>query len=495
MPPATKSCAIMWFREDLRLADNPALRAAVASKHPMLCVFVLDDAHGGPRARGGAALWWLYGALATLSEDISAKGGALHLFHGDSEKLIVELAQKYGATDVFWNRRYDAEGRAQDALIEKALGKTDIAVETFNGKLLVEPDAVTTKSGTSFRVYTPFWKALSAKGEPASPQAPPRALTKAALPNGAPKPLSLDALGLLPSKPDWAGGLRQTWEPGEAAAKKRLHRFADDLLGDYAKGRDLPAQDATSRLSPYLASGEISPRQIWHAAHHAAAESGVGRDDVEKLSKELAWREFSYHLLFHHPDLATKNFNKRFDNFVWTDKPTKLLRAWQKGSTGYPIVDAGMRQLWQTGWMHNRVRLITGSFLVKHLRIDWRKGEDWFWDTLVDSDPANNAQNWQWITGSGADAAPYFRIFNPVLQGERFDPDGDYVKSFVPELKAVPKRFIHKPWDAPEDVLAKAGVSIGKTYPAPIVDHARARAEALAAFAAVKSAPAESDSA
>ena len=476
----------MWFREDLRLADNPALLAAVASQTPLLCVFILDRAHGGPRARGGAALWWLHGALESLAKDIDAKGGALHLYRGNSAEIILELVKVCNVKNVLWNRRYDSEGRTQDTAIEKALTPTGTSVESFNGKLLVEPTALTTKAGTSFRVYTPFWKALSARGEPTPPTSPPRSLTQAPLPRAAPKPDTLDAFNLLPRKPDWAAGFRATWTPGEAAAKTRLHLFVDDLLETYGRGRDLPAQDASTRLSPYLASGEISPRQIWHAAHHRSASIGASQPDVEKLSKELAWRDFSYHLLFHFPELATKNFNTRFDGFAWSTKSDANLHAWQRGQTGYPIVDAGMRQLWQTGWMHNRVRLITGSFLVKHLRIDWRRGEEWFWDALVDADPANNAQNWQWIAGSGADAAPYFRIFNPVLQGERFDPDGAYVKTFVPELKDVPRRFIHKPWEAPQDVLAKADVTIGKSYPAPIVDHAQARGEALAAFAQLR---------
>ena len=478
----------MWFREDLRLADNPALRAAVAGRSPLLCVFILDHAHGGPRARGAAALWWLHGALVSLAKDVAAKGGALHLYRGDSAQIIPALVSACDVKDVFWNRRYDREGQAQDTVIEAALAKKGVAVETFNGKLLVEPNALTTKAGTSFRVYTPFWKALSAKGEPAPPTSPPRSLSQAPLPRAAPKPDALEAFDLLPRKPDWAAGFRATWAPGETAAKERLHDFVDELLADYGKGRDIPAQDATTRLSPYLASGEISPRQIWHAAHHKSASVGASRPEVEKLSKELAWRDFSYHLLFHFPELATKNFNPRFDGFAWSTKADTNLRAWQRGKTGYPIVDAGMRQLWQTGWMHNRVRLITGSFLVKHLRIDWRRGEEWFWDALVDADPANNAQNWQWIAGSGADAAPYFRIFNPVLQGERFDPDGAYVRTFVPELKDLPRRYIHKPWEAPQDVLAKADVSIGKSYPAPIVDHAQARSEALAAFAQIRTA-------
>lgn len=480
------SLSLLWFREDLRLADNPALHAAAAAKHPLLAIFVLDTGGSGPRARGGAARWWLHHSLAALETDLKAKGVPLHLFAGDAGRLVPAIAKASGSESVFWNRRYDGPGRRQDDRIADALRKEGCTVETFNGRLLAEPDTLRTKAGTAFRVYTPFWRALEAHGEPSRPLPAPRRLKAASLPRTAPKPAALDALALLPRKPDWAGGLRETWTPGERSAAKRLRRFANDVLDDYAAGRDVPAQDATSRLSPALAFGELSPRQIWHAAHHALAEGEASATNVEKLSKELAWREFSCHLLFHHPDLAKKNFNARFDGFPWASRTAAHLHAWQKGETGYPIVDAGMRQLWQTGWMHNRVRLIAGSFLVKHLLIDWRKGEEWFWDTLCDADPANNSQNWQWVAGSGADAAPYFRIFNPVLQGARFDPDGTFVKRFVPELARIPARFIHRPWQAPDDILEKASVALGKTYPKPIVDHDAARRRALAAFAQVK---------
>ena len=480
------SASLLWFREDLRLADNPALHAAAASKNPLLAIFILDTARNGSRAHGGASRWWLHQSLAALDTELKAKGVRLHLFAGDADRLVPAIAKAGEAKTVFWNRRYDGPGRKQDERIEDSLRKLGCAVEPFNGRLLVEPDALRTKGGTPFRVYTPFWRALAAQGEPARLLPAPRRLKAASLPRTAPKPVSLDDLGLLPTKPDWAGGLRETWTPGERGAAKRLRHFVHDLIDDYAKGRDIPSQDATSRLSPALAFGELSPRQIWHAAHHALADGEASAANVEKLTKELAWREFSYHLLFNHPDLAEQNFNARFDAFPWASRATAHLHAWQQGRTGYPIVDAGMRQLWATGWMHNRVRLIVGSFLVKHLLIDWRKGEQWFWDTLCDADAANNAQNWQWVAGSGADAAPYFRIFNPVLQGARFDPDGDFVKSFVPELARVPARFIHRPWDAPDDVLEKAGVTLGKTYPNPIVDHAAARKRALAAFAGVK---------
>ena len=301
-----------------------------------------------------------------------------------------------------------------------------------------------------------------------------------------PRPVSLASLNLLPRKPDWAGGLRATWTVGEQAAAERLRHFIDALIDTYAEGRDIPAIDATTRLSPHLCAGALSSRQVWHAAHHAREAGHVTHANFEKLSRELIWRDYAYHLLLNNPDIANANLNTKFDRFVWATKSDERLHAWQTGMTGYPIVDAGMRQLWQTGWMHNRVRLIVGSFLAKHLLIDWRAGETWFWDTLCDGDPANNAMNWQWIAGSGADAAPYFRIFNPTLQGERFDPNGDYVRAFVPELGQMPARFIHKPSEAPPDILAKAGVALGRDYPPPIVDHGRARETALAAFQAMR---------
>ena len=421
------TCSLIWFREDLRLADNPALHAAVTAGDPLLAIFVLDEQSAGPRARGGAARWWLHHSLNALEQSIKAKGGTLHFFAGDAAEIVPALAQACQVREVFWNRRYDAEGRKQDDGIERALTGVGCGVRTFNGKLLAEPDAVRTKSGGPFRVYTPFWRALIARGEPATPLSAPRRI-KTLSPSGLatsglrPEPVALDDLALLPRKPDWAGKLHKSWTPGEASATDRLHSFVDHILDGYAAGRDLPSQDATSRLSPALASGELSPRQIWHAAHHAQAAGQASAANVEKLTKELAWREFSYHLLFHTPDLATKNFNPRFDTFPWAADTPAHLRAWQTGQTGYPIVDAGIRQLWETGWMHNRVRLIVGSFLVKHLLIDWREGENWFWDTLCDADPANNAQNWQWIAGSGADAAPVFPDLQPCsFKARRFD--------------------------------------------------------------------------
>jgi deoxyribodipyrimidine photo-lyase len=302
----------------------------------------------------------------------------------------------------------------------------------------------------------------------------PRRITAAPAPQGA---LALDDLGLLPTRPDWAGGLRAAWTPGERAAARRLADFLDERVSDYADQRDFPAVEGTSTLSPHLAFGEISPRQIWAATRHAAASNPRLQRGCDKFLSELGWREFSYHLLFANPDLATRNFDPRFDRFAWNPPDDKVLAAWRRGRTGYPIVDAGMRELWATGYMHNRVRMIVASFLVKHLLIDWRIGEAWFWDTLCDADPANNAASWQWVAGCGADAAPYFRVFNPVLQGEKFDANGAYVRRWAPELNDLPDRFVQKPWDAPTPP---------RDYPAPIVDHARARARALAAFQQLK---------
>jgi deoxyribodipyrimidine photo-lyase len=330
------------------------------------------------------------------------------------------------------------------------------------------------------------------RGEPPPPLPAPAALAASTLPAGAAlTPVSVDDLRLRPTKPDWAKEMATLWTPGEAGARMQLGRFLEGAVKGYGDNRNRPDRISTSRLSPHLRFGEIGPRQIWHATR-AAFESGHASAkayDVEKFLTEIGWREFSYHLLHQFPELANSNFQPKFDAFPWLDD-AKALNAWQRGLTGYPIVDAGMRELWRTGWMHNRVRMIVGSFLVKHLLIDWRRGEDWFWDTLVDADPASNAASWQWVAGSGADAAPYFRIFAPVLQGEKFDPNGDYVRKYVPELAKLPKQHIHKPWAAPHPVLASAGITLGRDYPHPIVNHEDARKRALAAFKSISSAEA-----
>lgn len=468
---------LVWFRDDLRLDDNPALQAAHEADAPLICLYCFDRSLN--RKLGAASRWWLHHSLARLNQDLSDRGSSLHIIEGNAGIAIPAMAQEVGAQSVFWNRRYSAGAIEQDSHLKSELSDNGLDVRSFNAHLLYEPWTLKTGSGGPYRVFTPFSRAARASGLPVKPVPAPEKLSsfKAEVSS-----IELDELRLLPTNPDWSEGLQQRWTPGTEGARKRLDRFLNESLNGYPDDRNIPGMDATTGLSPHLRFGEISPREVWHAAEAAQAN----RDSIFKFHQELLWREFSYHLLYHYPDLHEANHQPKFDAFPWLDvsKGTSKdhLRAWQKGLTGYPIVDAGMRELWTTGWMHNRVRMVVGSFLVKHLLIDWRHGEDWFWDTLVDADPASNAASWQWIAGSGADAAPYFRVFNPVLQGEKFDGDGAYTRRWVPELAAMPKKFLHKPWDAPAHVLRDAKVSLGETYPRPIVDHKQARERALAAF-------------
>ena len=477
---------IVWLRDDLRLADNRALAAAVDTGQPILVIYVYDDASSGLRAPGGASRWWLHHSLAALSEDLAEAGTSLTILRGAAGEIVPKLVQEIGATAVLWSRRYGGPERDLDTRIKVALGDLGITAQSFNDHLLVEPWEITTRGGDPFKVFTPFWRALRERGDPAPPLPKPKAFTAAdiALPASL-KAVKLDALHLLPTKPDWAGGLREAWTPGETGARHRLTQFIRSGLDGYADSRDRPDVVGTSRLSPHLHFGEIGIREVWYRVTRAAADGRVPQADAQKFLSELAWREFSHHLLFHNPELATRNFQPRFDAFSWSPKRAHV-RAWQRGRTGYPIVDAGMRELWHTGWMHNRVRMIAASFLIKHLLTDWRTGEAWFWDTLVDADPANNAASWQWVAGSGADAAPYFRIFNPVLQGRKFDPEGDYVRRWVPELARLPAAHIHAPWEAPPAILAAAKLELGRDYPNPIISLDEGRARALAAFQALK---------
>jgi deoxyribodipyrimidine photo-lyase len=475
--------AIVWLRNDLRLADNPALAAAVERADYVVPLFVLDDDDRGAWKLGGAARWWLHHSLASLDAALHRAGSRLILRRGRAAPTIADLVRDTGATAVYWNRRYDRDGRATDTNVKSALRVQGVAADSFNGALLFEPWTVKTGAGGPFKVYTPFYKACRAMPPPTAPSPAPRKLPA---PPTWPASDALDAWRLLPTRPDWAGGLRAAWQPGEAAALRRLASFIDTQLDGYASKRDRPDVDGTSRLSPYLAAGDIGPRQIWHAVRLAADRSPTGvATSAEKFLSELLWREFAYHVLYHHAALPECSLRRAFDAFPWRED-RDALRAWQQGHTGVPIIDAGMRQLWRTGWMHNRVRMIVGSFLVKNLLQPWRQGEDWFWDTLVDADLASNAFGWQWIAGSGADAAPYFRIFNPVLQGQRFDPTGAYVRAYVPELAALPDAAIHQPWTADWNTLARAEVRLRHTYPAPIVDLATSRQRALDAYAAIK---------
>lgn len=472
--------AIVWFRSDLRIADNAALTAA--SRHASVIPVYIRETASPARTDGAASQWWLHHSLAALAASLEALGSPLMLATGKAFEIIAMLAVQTGAEAVYWNRRYDPARIDPDMRLKTALNEAGMHAVSFPGQLLHEPTRLKTGGGGHYRVYTPFWRALEAGGEPRPALPAPERL---APPEKAVSSESLDDWNLLPTGPDWAGGLREAWTPGEAGAQARLADFLDDGIADYAEGRDVPSGDNTSRLSPHLAHGEITPTQIFEALSHAETP-GSDRDELV-FRKEVGWREFSWHLLVNEPDLPQANHNRRFDDFPWAHSAVALA-AWQQGRTGYPVVDAGMRQLWQTGWMHNRVRMIVASFLTKHLLIDWRRGEEWFWDTLVDADPASNAASWQWVAGCGADASPYFRIFNPILQGEKFDPDGAYVRAFVPELAKMPEKFIHKPWMAPDSVLTEAGVRLGETYPKPIVDHKAARDRALSAYNQIKGA-------
>ncbi|KAA5602130.1 cryptochrome/photolyase family protein [Blastochloris sulfoviridis] len=471
--------AVVWFRFDLRLSDNPALTAAANSGRPLVGLYVLDETGHGSRPLGAAARWWLAGSLRALQSALARAGVPLILRRGPATAVISAVLRETGAGLIAWNPRpMPAEQAADDSvrdIVAAALPHVAIADGQRRTCLLHDPAAV------RGRVFTPFWKTLTAKLAPPPPLPVPRL-------RAGPR-IDSDRLAdwrLEPTAPDWAGGLRDTWTPGEAGAASRLASFLDGGIEGYATLRDRPDLAHVSMLSPHLRFGEITPGQVWHTVQMALASGRAATADAEKFLSELGWREFAYNLLHHHPDIAAANLQARFDAFPWQPDDA-LLRAWQRGATGYPIVDAGMRQLWRTGWMHNRVRMVVASFLVKHLLQDWRAGEAWFWDTLVDADPASNPASWQWVAGCGADAAPYFRIFNPILQGERFDPDGAYVRRFVPELAGLPNAAIHQPWRATPVERAAAGVRLGDTYPAPIVEHTRARNRALAAFGEIKS--------
>ena len=478
--PSAPSPVIVWFREDLRLSDHGALDAAAKSGAPVLCLYVLDEASGA-RPLGGATRWWLAQSLRALQAQLQAKGSALVLRRGHAASIIPDVARQTAARAVFWNEIAQAPHQAVADHVTKALAQIGVETKIFPSDLLAAFNAIRNKDGRGLRVFTPFWRRLQALGDPPTPLPAPRSLVSVGCIDSEP----LESWTLEPSKPDWAGGLRETWRPGEMSAQQRLHAFLDRGIQSYADNRDHPDRPSTSALSPHLRFGEISPRQVWHAARFAAAERSDLAAGVDKFLSELAWREFCRHLLYDVPDLATRNLQEAFDAFPWRHDD-RALAAWQRGRTGYPIVDAGMRELWATGVMHNRVRMVVASFLVKHLLIDWRQGEAWFWDTLVDADAGNNPANWQWVAGSGADAAPYFRVFNPVLQGETFDPDGRYVRRWVPELARLPSSFIHQPWSATRLELHDAGVELGVTYPEPIVDHTAGRERALAAYAKVR---------
>lgn len=471
--------AIVWFRQDLRLADNPALAAAVKSKRPLILLYLLDDETPSQWRMGGASRWWLHHSLAALARDLEKRGAALVLRRGPARTAIPALVKQTKAAAIYWNRCYEPFAIARDKALKEALTSAGVEAHSFNGALLMEPWALKTKTGEPYKVFTPFWRAALQSGAFRSPIAAPKRL------NGYLASIRADALkdwALLPSRPNWAKDFEPLWRPGEAGAHAALGAFLDEKLSAYATGRDMMGERATSQLSPHLRFGEISPALIYAATESAVHDAPILRSAADKFLSEIGWREFSHNLLFHWPTLPEQNWRAQFDAFPWRDDEPAL-SAWRQGQTGYPIVDAAMRELWTTGYMHNRARMIAASFLIKHLLIDWRVGAAWFWDTLLDADLANNSASWQWVAGSGADASPYFRIFNPTAQGERYDAAGAYVRRWVPELADLPDDVLHRPWEAAPGVLRGAGVELGGAYPQPIVDHAGARQRALAAFA------------
>lgn len=470
------STALVWLRRDLRLTDNPALHAACVAHAHVQPVYIHDPDEEGDWPPGAASQWWLHHSLTALSADLAAAGSRLVIRRGPTAESIATLLRETGAEVVYRNLEWTPAAGMRDALVDERISAAGAEVHTFNASLLHDPDTIRTGSDTPFRVFTPFWKRVRAAGLPDRPLPAP---TPVATPEHVPAGLSVDELGLLPAIP-WDTGLYETWTTGEAAALERLRRFVEGTLEQYPESRDVPATDGTAMLSPHLHFGEISPRQI------VAATAGVaGGDARERFLAELGWREFAHHLLHHFPHTTSRPLDPRFERFPWRDPDGEAaadLRAWQSGTTGIPLVDAGMRQLWYTGWMHNRARMVVASFLTKNLRIHWLEGARWFWDTLVDADLANNTLGWQWTAGCGADAAPFFRIFNPVRQGERFDPEGAYVARWVPELARLPAKHIHAAWKAPAKALDAAGIRLGSDYPEPIADLAASRRTALTAF-------------
>jgi len=470
--------SIVWFRRDLRIQDNPALAAAARAGKPVIALYIHAPDEEVPWSPGGASNWWLHHALAGLATGLAALGVPLVIRNGKSLDVLCALTSEYNVSSVFWNRCYEPATIKRDTAIKQALKKNGPSVQSFNASLLFEPRQVRNQSGQPFRVFTPFWKHLRSLPVEAPVHVPAGRLLP---PEPAPASLTVESLGLLPDIP-WDQDFYRHWKPDRKGAEAALQGFVAERLESYKKSRDLPGIDGTSMLSPYLHWGQLGPREVWEAVQQTGLADDAG--GFTFLS-EIAWREFAHHLLFHFPDTPERPLNRSYSHFPW-EPDQAYLEAWQSGRTGYPIVDAGMRQLWKTGWMHNRVRMIAASFLVKHLLQPWQAGAAWFWDTLVDADLASNTMGWQWTAGCGADAAPYFRIFNPILQGEKFDPDGAYVRTWVPELKDLPTRYIHQPWEAPSAVLQKAGVELGRHYPGPVIAHAAGRERALAALSANK---------
>jgi len=471
-----KTISIYWLRRDFRLRDNPALNYVVKNSEKLVVVYI-DDPSSQSWSDGGATKWYLHHSLLSFQRDLKDKGLSLVIRKGEALKELKKLVKETSASNLVWNRLYEPELVERDKSIKAFFKSKKVEVNSFKSCVLLEPWECFNKSDKPYKVFTPFWrefqKRYNHKGTLSVPKNFPKSLSKV-------ESLKISDLNLLPEI-DWDEGFSEYWNPGEANAKKEAQSFIKRSANEYSDNRNIPSIDGTSMLSAALHFGEISPNQVWSLVLRGISKGEVGEREGEVFLRQLGWRDFAHQLLFNFPYSSDKPLNKEYSLFPWS-KNKKYLKAWQKGETGIPIVDAGMRQLWHTGWMHNRVRMIVGSFLVKNLLQPWQEGADWFWDTLVDADLPNNSMGWQWVAGSGADAAPYFRVFNPVLQGQRFDKEGEYVRKWVPELSEVPKKWIHNVWDAPEKVLAEADVILGESYPKPIVDLKKSRNAALDAY-------------
>ncbi|MEX0828846.1 MAG: deoxyribodipyrimidine photo-lyase [Nitrospirales bacterium] len=476
----SSSPSIVWFQNDLRLTDNPALSAAVRRKQPLICLYVWNPDGTGYGMPGAASRWWLHHSLQSFSDHLKAAGNDLTIRMGNTSEVLSNLVRDFPKAHVFWNQSCEPMNQKIERNFLNFLEAEKVEGHGFHGNTLVDPSTILTQAHNPYRVFTPFWKRLQATLSGSPPLPAPRSLPPP--PSGTLNGVALDSLELRPTI-DWAQGIHESWTPGERGAQTALKNFLRTPATVYAMDRDRPDLPHTSRMSPHLHFGEMSPGKLWHSIQHAKQKNHKAQDrkSYDAYLRQIAWREFARYLLFHFPYTVNKPLYANYQAFPWRHE-TVSLRAWQRGLTGFPIVDAGMRELWHTGWMHNRVRMITASFLTKDLLLPWQKGAAWFWDTLVDADLANNTLGWQWVAGCGADASPFFRIFNPITQGITFDPDGRYVRKWVPELADLPSPWIHEPWEAPFLVLAEASITLGETYPQPMLDHAEARNRALLAY-------------
>ncbi len=472
-----KNINVMWFRQDLRLADNPALSKSLEDGKT-LPIFIFDNVNSKEHTNGAASKWWLHNSLTKLNKSLDSK---LCFFRGNPIDILDEINKQFEISNIFWSRCYEPWRIKRDKKIKKYFSDKDINVNTFNGSLLWEPWNIAKKDGTPYKVFTPYYRKGCLNSEkPRMPLPAPNLSNLISIDN---HNVKIDDLELVPRQ-NWHNKMTSLWSPGEEGALYKIEEFISNGLNNYKEGRNFPSKQNVSQLSPHLHFGEVSPNQVWYRAKTKEGKLGI-KKDLDHFLSELGWREFSFNLLYHFPFLPKENLQKKFDNFPWDNDKDKL-KKWQRGLTGYPIVDAGMQELWQTGYMHNRLRMVVGSFLVKNLLLHWHHGERWFWDCLIDADLASNSAGWQWIAGSGADAAPYFRIFNPITQGQKFDPDGKYTRKYLPVLSNIPDKFLFNPWEAPEDVLRSAGVKLGENYPLPIVEIGSSRQKALEAFATTK---------